>query len=82
LVAFDGVRKMGLPPLKVIVVNICKEVELRAQWFASRGRPTKEDPAKRIEITKVSILFKLEYWKVLELLKLLKFLHELKFHST
>jgi hypothetical protein len=50
--------------------------------FASGGRPTKEDPAKRIEIKKMSILFKLEYWKVLELLKLLKFLHELRFHST
>jgi hypothetical protein len=73
---------MGLPPLKVIVVNIFREVELRAQWLASGGRPTKEDPAKRIEIKKMSILFKLEYWKVLELLKLLKFLHELRFHST
>jgi hypothetical protein len=30
LVAFDGVREMGLPPPKVIVVDIFKEVELRA----------------------------------------------------
>jgi hypothetical protein len=43
---------MGLPPLKVIVVNIFREAKLRAQWFASGGHPTKEDPAKRIEIKK------------------------------
>ncbi len=30
LVAFDGVREMGLPPPKAIVVDIFKEVELRA----------------------------------------------------
>jgi hypothetical protein len=30
LVVFHGVQEMGLPPPKVIVVDIFKEVELRA----------------------------------------------------
>jgi hypothetical protein len=66
----------------VTIANIFREVELRAQWFAHGGHPTKEDPAKRTRIKRVSILFELEYWKVLELFKVLKFPHELKFHST
>ncbi len=37
LATFDGVREMGLLPLKVIVVNIFREAKLRAQWLASGG---------------------------------------------
>jgi hypothetical protein len=29
LAAFDGIQKMGLPPPKVIVADIFREVELR-----------------------------------------------------
>jgi hypothetical protein len=71
LATFDGVRETDLPPRKVVVVDIYKEAELRAQWFVGGGRPIKEDPTKRIGIKRVSILFELEYWKVLELLKVL-----------
>jgi hypothetical protein len=73
---------MGLSPPKVTVADIFREVEFRAQWLASGGCLAKEDPSKRTRIKKVSILFELEYWKVLELLKLLKFLHELKVFSN
>jgi hypothetical protein len=31
LVTFDGVQEMGLPPPKVTIVDIFREVELRAQ---------------------------------------------------
>jgi hypothetical protein len=82
LAAFDGVQKIGLPPPKVTVVDIFREVELRVQWLVSDKNVAKEDPTKRIGIKRMSILFELEYWKVLKLFKLLKFLHELKFHST
>jgi hypothetical protein len=73
---------MGLPPPKVTIADIFREAKLRAQWFVGGGHPTKEDPTKRTGIERVSILFELEYWKVLKLLKVLKFLHEFKFHST
>ncbi len=73
---------MDMPSPKVIVSDIFKEAKLRAQWLASAGHLVKEDTTKRIGIKKMSILFELEYWKVLELLKLWKFPHELKFHST
>ncbi len=73
---------MGLPPLKVTIVDIFKEVELRVQWLVGGGHLAKENPAKRIGIKRLSILFELEYWKVMALLKLLKFLHQLKFLST
>jgi hypothetical protein len=62
---------MGLPPPKVIIANIFREVELRAQWLVGGGHPTKENPTKRFGIKRVSMLFELQYWKVLELLKLL-----------
>jgi len=81
LAMFDGVQEIGLLPPQVTVVYISKEVELRVQWLTNGGHPTKKTPAKRIRIKRVSILFELKYWKVLELLKLLKFPHELKFHS-
>ncbi len=64
------------------IAEIFREVELMAQWLAGGKCVAKEDLAKGIGIKRVSILFELEYSKVLELLKLLKFLHELKFHST
>jgi hypothetical protein len=47
---FDGVQEMGLPRPKVIVVDIFKEAQLKAQWFASGGCLAKEDIAKRIGI--------------------------------
>jgi hypothetical protein len=37
LAAFYGVRKMGLPPPKVIIANIFREAELRAQWLVGGG---------------------------------------------
>jgi hypothetical protein len=73
---------MGMPPPKVIVVDIFREAKLRAQCLAYARPLANEDTTKRIGIKRVSILFELEYWKVLELLKLLKSPHELKFHST
>jgi len=81
LAMFDGVREIGLLPPQVTVAYISKEVELKVQWLTNGGHPTKKNLAKRTRIKRVSILFELKYWKVLELLKLLKFLHELKFHS-
>jgi hypothetical protein len=48
---------MGLPPLKVTIVDIFKEVELRVQWLVGGGRLAKENPAKRIGIKRLSILF-------------------------
>jgi hypothetical protein len=52
---------MGLPPPKVTVVDIFREVELKAQWLVGGGCSTKKDPTKRIGIKRVSILFELEY---------------------
>jgi hypothetical protein len=71
LATFDGVQEMGPPPPKVTIADIFKEAELKTQWLVGGGRPTKENPTEKIGIKRVSILFELKYWKVLELLKFL-----------
>jgi hypothetical protein len=55
---------MGLPPPKVIIIDIFREIELWAQWFANGGHLIKKYLAKRTGIKRVSILFELKYWKI------------------
>jgi hypothetical protein len=61
---FDGVQEDGHPPSKVSAINIIRHVDIRFQWIANGGQPAKDDLAKRIGIKWLSILFRLEYWKV------------------
>jgi hypothetical protein len=64
LTIFDGVWEDKHPPSRVNATNIVTRVNTWSQWITNGGQLAKDDLAKFIGMTHLSILFRLYYWKV------------------
>jgi len=62
---FDGEHKQKNPPTKMLVDDIYTTPMVRATWLERGGKPTSFDPTKTFGVKRLSILFQLEYWKVI-----------------
>jgi hypothetical protein len=68
--AFDGTVEERQAPTNVTAAQTMTWAEERGRWLAAGGAPAREDPAHRTGVKRLSILFRLPYWKVSWLLGL------------
>jgi hypothetical protein len=63
--SFEGVQKDGVAPNRMTMDEIYIAISTRTTWLASRGGPQCNDPSRIPRVKRLSILFQLEYWKVI-----------------
>ena len=62
--AFDGRVEERPPPTIVTAAQTMLWAEERERWLRAGGAPARDDPALRTGVKRLSILFRLPYWKV------------------
>jgi hypothetical protein len=63
-IAFDGSVEERRAPTVVTATDTIRWAEERKRWLRAGGAPARDDPALRTGVKRLSILFRLPYWKV------------------